>query len=522
MMRVLLLSILVLFQGVNNYFWLKQDNESLGTDVALHVNSAVSLRQGLKSILHSEASLPQKCRSVRFLFFDNQVYWPRFVHLIAALTSFLPGDPLFWIRFSNMFYFIILIISVYLLGKKIHSPPAGLLAACFISLYPGIFGLSRKFGLDFPLIAIVSLAMYFLISSDNFRNLRYSILFGLTSGLALLIKGQFVFFLAGPFLYVVCKGFMDKDGKKKSIRNILIIAFLALAIAMVWWYKMTSSMWGIYFRPTVASILPRFFILAYYHMSPLFFAAFLLGFSFYIAGRKMPPVFLLLWIIVPFLLFSVLVIANHERYIFPVFGATALISAAGLLRFPLRKARVALIAFFIFIGIAQFFMYSYIFESCRFFWMAHGPEQNNHRKVMDIFGRAMQEYKPGGSCIGIIEEDYLRADPAIRISYFLKLGSPENSVFLSADGYVTTYPSAYPTAKFRASEDFLANINNFDFIVAFSQDSRRPEFWKQRELSGNSEIDILLEAEKTFRDFKVVKRNILMPEEIYVFLLKRQ
>ncbi|MFA5156617.1 MAG: glycosyltransferase family 39 protein [Candidatus Omnitrophota bacterium] len=512
-------AVIILFHGINNYLWLKQDNESMGTDVAIHINSAVSLRQGLGEIAFSRVSLAQKGKQFAGLFFSGQSYWPKFVPFFAALASYLPPDPLFWIRFSNMFYFAILIISVYLLGKKAHSPQAGVLAAVFISLYPGIFGLSRKFGLDFPLIGITALAMYLLFSSDNFQNRRYSILFGITSGLGMLIKGQLLLFLIGPFLYTAGNGFMNRESRKKSLVNISVMLGIALAIALSWWYRMHSGLWGVYLRYNIPVALQYFLVTAYHQMSPLFFTAFLMGIAFYLVRRKLPPLFLLLWLVTPCLLLLAFYTSNHERYIFPAFAALALISVTGILEMPSRKARLALFLFFIFFGLVNFFNSSYTAEFSSSSWITHRPQQHNHRKVMDIFSREVKRHGAVNSNIGMIEEDYFRGDPCIRLGYFLKLINPQSKVFLSADGYIILYPYE---AGFRASEGFLANLNNFDFLLVFSQNPLKPSFWNAQKPSGNAERDVLLEAQKAFRDFKIIKRGVLRPEEIYVFLLKRQ
>jgi len=497
----------------------------MGTDVASHVSCAVSFHQQLKNIFFSGEQPAEKCKWLVFLFLSGPFYWPHLVHFLAALAAFISQDVLFWIRFSNLFYFAALVIGTYLLGKKVHSTQAGLLAAVFISLYPGIFGLSRKFGLDFPLTSIVCLAIYFLLSSEGFQNRRYSALFGIASGLGMLIKGQFLLFLAGPSLFVAVTGFMRSRDKRNYFFNLSFSAALAAGIAFVWWHKFFSPAIEapryidfLWYKPGALRSFYFYLRGAFLYISPLFFAAFLLGLALYLKNFKKVRLFFLSWAALPCIFFLLFYKLDNERYIFPFFPALALITAIGILELASRKLMRRLIIFFILTGALQFFGLSYAGLAPPSCWMVHSPQKNTHRLIINEFNRIMQGVKPGRREIGIIEEEYFSGDPCLRLAYFLKLADEKNNVSLSADGVRIYHLSL---SRELLSKAFLSRQDNYDFLIVFSQDGEGPDFSGLEKFSTEQEKEMAAAAIKKFKKFQIIKRRIFWPGEIYVFLLKK-
>ncbi|MDD5155827.1 MAG: glycosyltransferase family 39 protein [Candidatus Omnitrophica bacterium] len=525
----LLLTALILFHAVNNYIWLRQDNESLGYDVIHHANITFSIRQDLLKIFLSGESPAEKLKSFIFLFThvtQGSLVWPRLFHFIAALMSSFVShqeDVFFWIRFSNILYFAILIVSIYLLGKKILSPAGGFLAAFFISLYPGVFGLSRKYGLDFPLIAIVSLAIYFLLSCDGFKKRSYSLFFGIASGLGMLIKCQFALFIIGPFLYTVFQEFISRQNKRNIFLNISIFITLFLAISLVWWHNILSSVSRISLpgdisleKGRISYSLIYYLGVFYYNISPLLFAMFILGLA-YLKNLKKLGLFFLLWFLVPYLFFSLFVLYNHERYVFPVFGAVALISANGLLRISNKRIKTALIFFFVFMGFIQFFKLSYNYCWSPFFassWIVHPPQKRNHRLIMTEFNQIIQSDSSPEKSIAIIEERYFRGDSCLLLSYYLKLLNDKNDISLSADGVICP--------RSQVSGESLSKVNNSEFVIAFSRSPTEPDLSGLLRFSDASTRAAAQDALRQLRKYRILKRSVLSPNGIDIFLLKKE
>jgi len=529
----LFIFLLIAFHALNNYIWLKQDPESPGKDFFHHVKIALTYRQGLSEIFSSDISIANKLRLTFNFFTPTHPYnpqWPSLVHFTVGLTSFLFRDVIFGIRFINITYFSILIISIYLLGKKIHSSEAGIISACLVSLYPPVFWISRKFGLDFPLMCFVPLIIYFLIRSEGFQNRFFSIIFGVTFGLGMLIKGQCLFFIIGPLVYAAIKGIKNKN-RINFITNLGISLIIAFLIALIWWhwililiksglvgnlllYRQTgpgfdelsgSGGWVFYLKGIFLSIsLPLFFV-------------FLIGVFYYLKKLK-EPVYLtiFLWLFVPYLIFS-LISTKFIECIFAVFGAVALISAVGWLTGPFKKTKKALLCFFIVFGFYQYYALSY-FERPRFILanirkdFCYLSNRNNHRKISGEINAIIQKIFPTERGIAIIETEYFRGDLCVRLSYLLKMLDRRNFISCSMLG---SLPSL-------VRREFLEKADNYDFLICFACKDYPPDFSGLVRYAEVGNLKLAAEVEDKFRKYKVIKEDILRPEDIRIFLLKKK
>jgi len=516
------LFILIIFHIINNYFWIKSDQVSFGCDTIFHNDIMILLHQDLKTIFSLPFSLIFKCESTFSAIFKDPLCWPRLVHFIAALTAFISRDILFWFRFSGIIYFIVMIISIYLIGSEIHSRAAGLIAASLVSFYPAIFGSSRNCGLDLPLTSVVCLIFYFLLRSDEFRQIRYSLFFGLSLGIGMLVKGQLIFFIVFPLLYVIFNGLRDKAQRKRIILNICGAFCLAFLIALIWWHRIFlvgSNFIGDIFLikyNTIRNNLIFYLFAVYLNISPIFSGVFLFSLLFYLRKLNKVKLILIFWFATPFLIYSVILFL-HDRYIFPIFGAVALISAIGLLEAPFKKAIFILFYLAIILGVYQFFAMSY-YEKPNHVnlpneW-AHPPRYNNHQQVINRFNEEIVGYNLSVNNIAIVEESYFHGDYCIRLKCFIEVLNNKNIVFLSADGVESFF--ARPTDK------FLSNMNNYEFIIAFSIKDNHPDFTalltSLRDMPKRN-IGVITDS---LEKIEILQKDILIPEEIGIFLLKKK
>ena len=107
-------------------------------------------------------------------------------------------------------------------------------------------------------------------------------------------------------------------------------------------------------------VLPHTIIILIYDMLPLFFILFIiLFFNLLRSGRpNSNMIFLLIWILVPFLVLS-LQLNRQGRYIAPICPAFALFSGMGIEKIETKKLRTILIIFIIGFGLLEFFSNSY-------------------------------------------------------------------------------------------------------------------------------------------------------------------
>lgn len=143
-----------------------------------------------------------------------------------------------WVAvFSNVVFLSILVFATYGIGKMLWSRLVGVLAALFVVTTPLFVTMFREYMLDAPLSAMVALALYLLIRSDNFAGRRASLLLGVACGLGLLTKWTFPLSLGLPAAYaiVVATTHAIRGRSAERIVNMLGAGLLAFAVSGVWY-----------------------------------------------------------------------------------------------------------------------------------------------------------------------------------------------------------------------------------------------------------------------------------------------
>jgi len=389
---ITLLSLIIIFHAVNNFIWLKMDNIPKGVDVSCHLTQALVYHTKINKISFSPLSFWEKLNGFAGLLrYRGKYIWPSLFHILMACLNISGNFSTFWLRFDNIYYFIILILSTYLIASKCLNEKAGLLAAFLISFYPAVYGLSRQFGLDFPLMAMVGLSVYALLKTENFKSVYYSILFGIILGLGMLIKMQIIIFLVGPLIYMAYRVFLAPVLHRKKVFwdfknsfNFIFSLFIAGVISSIWWFGHIKELNAHFLRHTLTqfpidpSLIPLvsgpevitpftfkwilfYFIQTVANINPFFFALF--AFSvFYFRRLKMKkkPV-IILWVIIPYLIFTLL-FCKWGRYFFPAFPAIAIITSCGVIKIEQRFFKQVIIFFIVIIALLQFFKFSYGFS----------------------------------------------------------------------------------------------------------------------------------------------------------------
>jgi hypothetical protein len=160
-----LIAILLLVAAACNDSWLRRGPSLYGRDVAGHLLLAEKFYYRIENLLHGAPASAGRTAGILALFhegsfsFHNTYMWPKLVHLGTAMVCVATGlSPRVMIG-CNILWLGVLTASLCLIGMRCGSLRAGLFAAALAALYPALFGQSRKFGLDFPLTAMTTLAI---------------------------------------------------------------------------------------------------------------------------------------------------------------------------------------------------------------------------------------------------------------------------------------------------------------------------------------------------------------------------
>lgn len=369
-----ILAVIILFHLVATFIWLKIDKSYLKLDAWGHYRYSLKAYDFLKGIRYFKFSLssvePQKWHGILVGFSTAFLY---FIFGNSQDTA---------IMINSAIFLTILVLSTYGIAKRIFDIRAGLLAAFIVTSYPIIYNNLSIYMLDLPLSSMVALSLYFFIASDNFCDRKNSLLFGLSFGLGLLIKFNYIAFIIGPLFLGLYHAITQKSGlSKNTLRNIVYLIIMTVFLCTIFYIAKSKDMlqriydtsnFGIFknYSPTFlvflywrfSWILKSIEILISQGISFLFLIAFIIGFSFFIKLALKEQWKLYLALIVPLFMQIFLFSIPPDcliRYSMPFLSLIAIITSIGLLGIENKTLKTAFIFLLICLGIIQFFAVCY-------------------------------------------------------------------------------------------------------------------------------------------------------------------
>lgn len=515
-----------------NLFWLSYNVTPPDWDEAGHVMTAMRHHNAIDNFIHqNDFSIKSWRHFAGTLVGINSYVYPPLFHFTASFMLFLTSDdPRISLAMANVLFSGILIFSLYKIGSKIHNEQTGLLSVLLILLYPIIFGLSRLVMIDFALIAMTALSIYFLLYSEEFHNKTYTVLFGISLGLGMLTKPTFLTFIIIPFIYVVSVSVskMLKSGIKTTqlrayLLRIMTAVIIGIVVALLWYGPHAKSFLGglmpLASYNTHADSGTSFFdikSLSYYlvalvqeQISLPFFALFVFGlFLFGKNVSKEYKVFLLIWLISIYL-FIALFPEKEIRRDLGILLPICIISAIGLS--DLKKFKKLIIGTIVVCGVLQFLVSTlprrgYLFDDkytrykyTRSWWGGHyyytfpaGTEDWKMEETLKSLGS--QPLK-----IGIISND--RSINSLTIGYYAqKLHLP------------------FKVIQCCQISDFMEDLHTYDYMIKKS-DWTPPSRWLGTKLYKDIETSTN-HFQKNIQKF-TFSRKVPLPDGSDMLIYKR-
>ncbi|MCX5694927.1 MAG: glycosyltransferase family 39 protein [Candidatus Omnitrophica bacterium] len=419
----LVLVCICLFHVVNNYFWIKNDVLSWYPEKYYQLIHKNTVFFSLESISHSNQPLAGKIISVfKMIKPDLGCGWGVIFYIYTACFNLLFSNSIGVSLISNLPFFMLLIFFTFLIGKELVGAKEGLFAAFLVSFYPGIYGMSRSYGVDFPLVTMVTICIYILLVKD-ITKIKYALLFGLLLGITLLIKVPGAYFLIGPMFYIFCQHIYEgiKSRPKNNFINKYIFQLIfALVLFMAIPFLFLNLGWGsnqveyifkciysvnfpmftqrrhfYWVCPYNAAELKSIFFYLFetiYSLSRPLFLLFCAGFLLFLRQRIKSKIPILLWITVPYVILT-LCINKWGRYYFPVFPALALITAIGVFQIRPKKIKIILISLVVLLSLVQFYDLSFgsgilpksLYRHPDYSFTAYSPGQYQEGKIVARF-----------------------------------------------------------------------------------------------------------------------------------------
>jgi hypothetical protein len=167
--------------------------------------------------------------------FEN--VYPILGHIVGAVAALIGGMSVAApIVGENLVFVPLLALGCYQTGKLLFGRFAGMLAVIFVLGSPLLISMFHVFLLDAPLAAMVALAMWLVLASEDFSRVGMSGLAGLAVGLGLNVKVQFGLFLFGLVLVVFL------HGGWRNRRGFALFCVVALVVGTPWYVQHSNEL----------------------------------------------------------------------------------------------------------------------------------------------------------------------------------------------------------------------------------------------------------------------------------------
>jgi Dolichyl-phosphate-mannose-protein mannosyltransferase len=210
------IGVTALFIGITCW-WLSRDRSIPIWDAGLHLEITLNVYHSLSTGELNGA-------------LSTSAPYPPFAYFVGSLGMAIGGigvaPP---IIAENLFFFSLLALGCYQVGRLAFGPLAGLLSVVFALGSPLIIAQSHIFMTDAPETAMVAVSVWLIIATEGFSRLRISALAGLAVGFGMLTKEPLAIFVVGVV------GVTAVRGGLRAWRGMAIFAVIALAIALPWY-----------------------------------------------------------------------------------------------------------------------------------------------------------------------------------------------------------------------------------------------------------------------------------------------
>ncbi|MGJ5672677.1 MAG: phospholipid carrier-dependent glycosyltransferase [Nostochopsis sp.] len=236
---LLILGIIWLLGAVCDRIWFSLDNSVPAWDQADYLTGTLIYLQALQHPQWWDSQWWQN-----FWMLSSKI--PPLTYIVGAIVQNIFGTGPDQAALMMLFFSAILLGSVYGLGAILFSEIVGLWAAALCQVIPALYVLRLDFLLDYPLATVVTLSFFCLtvwkVKSQESKTILpisphpvlLAAAFGLSLGLALMVKQTALFFLLTPIVWIGFGAFRQRRWKQLA----QLIGALCLSVLVLSpWYR---------------------------------------------------------------------------------------------------------------------------------------------------------------------------------------------------------------------------------------------------------------------------------------------
>ncbi len=174
-------------------YWIAQNVVLIGRDASGHLERTAQIATLLTNIT------PQTL----FAALTYHDYRPPALYLAAQPFYGLLGHSMDSAQWTNVFFMAVILGLTYALAVRIVSPIIALLAVSITAFLPMLMAMSRLYYMENFLTAVILFNLLALVRSENFQRRGWSLWWGVSLGLALLVKWTAPIYIILPTLFVL-------------------------------------------------------------------------------------------------------------------------------------------------------------------------------------------------------------------------------------------------------------------------------------------------------------------------------
>lgn len=223
------LSLIILISTLTNLHWIRNNIVLVGHDASSYLTRAMAYREIIPAF------------SLQAIF--QALTFPEY----RAPALYIAAQPFMWLwgfdmdgaQYLNVTLFAVVILLTFLLGATVADQRVGLFSALMVSLLPMMTAMSRLFYTEMFLTAAVVTNLIALHKSDRFGHRSWSLLWGASLGMGLLVKWTMPIYLWLPLLWTLWR--MRIDFPRSGFAgwrwtHILLAITLAFVLATLWYW----------------------------------------------------------------------------------------------------------------------------------------------------------------------------------------------------------------------------------------------------------------------------------------------
>lgn len=245
------LALLCVFHLLANLWWLRVDNHVIRGDEESHMEYARAYYEVLA--LNEYPNVFEKLIALANIR-PTTLSHPPLLHLIGGLEMMLFGYGTDVLGLTNSFVFILSLIAVYLLMRRIFTPAESLFVTFVFSATPMVCAGSRFFMTDYLSMGIVLWSCYALLQSNGFRATGWVLFFAILNGLAMMTRTVNFLYVLAPAALVFSLGTLqacreasasprDWSGVRALITHALLTIIVTLGLSLPWYFRHVETVY---------------------------------------------------------------------------------------------------------------------------------------------------------------------------------------------------------------------------------------------------------------------------------------